>query len=249
MTALAIDTATAGCAVCVIRGDGELFERLPSPDRLFTQPAHTRELLPAIEQVLGEAGAGFADIESVAVGVGPGAFTGLRIGVATARAIASARGLDLTPVSSLAALARGVLDSGSNDDSPRSIVAVIDARRKEYFCGAYSSDGKSIAADRVTDDAGVMELVRTIAAKTPVLAVGDGALKLSDLLVQAGADVPPATDLRHVVAASAIARLASALPAVAINEVVPNYIREPDAKVSSRESWIATATGASETAP
>ncbi len=238
MTMLAIDTATAGCAVCVVRDDGAVFEHRPSPDRLFTRPAHTRELLPAIDTALHESGCGFADLDAVAVGVGPGAFTGLRIGVATARAIASARGLALVPVSSLAALARG---AGALDDESQLIVAVIDARRQEYFCGAYALGGASVVDDDVAGEDGVVEMVRAVSGDKEVVAVGDGAVKLSAVLNRAGAHVPPATDPRHVVTAAAIAQLAVAAPAVAVNAVLPNYIREPDAKVSTRESWITTA--------
>ena len=105
MNVLGFDTSTAATSACVLRDDGQAFERdLPPAE----PPAHARELLPAIAAVLGEAGFSYDEIDAVAVGVGPGTFTGLRIGVATARALASSTGTELRPVSSLAALAEGI---------------------------------------------------------------------------------------------------------------------------------------------
>lgn len=229
---LAFDTATAGCAVCVWRAGETLAEERPTPDRLFTQPAHTRELLPAVDRALTGAGATFADLEAVAVGVGPGAFTGLRIGVATARALASALGVPLYPVSSLAALALGAADGEG------ATVPVLDARRKEFFCGAYLPGGAA-AADRVCSAESVTELVgEAVATSGSALAVGDGAILLREQLVAGGATVPPATDTRHTVGAAEIARLASGTVAVPVRAVTPNYIREPDAKASSRRRWL-----------
>ena len=79
----------------------------PPPERLAAPPAHARELMPAVAEVMERAALGFGDLEAIAVGVGPGTFTGLRIGIATARALARRAGLPLRPVSSLAALADG----------------------------------------------------------------------------------------------------------------------------------------------
>ncbi|MGH2907254.1 MAG: tRNA (adenosine(37)-N6)-threonylcarbamoyltransferase complex dimerization subunit type 1 TsaB, partial [Solirubrobacterales bacterium] len=127
MNRLAFDTATAACMVALERVDGEVFETAPAPGRMFEQPAHTTELLPAIDGLLAQAGVGYAELGAVIVGTGPGAFTGLRIGVATARAIATARALPLIPVSSLAALIAGA------DAGDRPVFAVIDAKRREFF--------------------------------------------------------------------------------------------------------------------
>lgn len=253
MALLAFDTATAGCAVCVLLADGRAYEERPAPERLLTQPAHTRELLPAVARVLGEAEIGFGDLTAVAVGVGPGAFTGLRIGVATARAIASALELPLTPVSSLAALAHSAVEGlpagGDERGVPSAVLAVNDARRQEYFCAAYAPDGTASSADSVCAAAAVIDLAGRLAAdagpdSAPVWAVGDGAATLREQLTAAGAVVPPEGDPRHVISALSVGRLAAAGTPVAVGSVQPNYIREPDAKESSRESWVAAITGA-----
>jgi tRNA threonylcarbamoyladenosine biosynthesis protein TsaB len=236
---LAIDTSTAACAVALQLPDGSCVERRPGPQRLRVQPAHTQELLPAVAAVLADAGSGFGDISSVAVGIGPGAFTGLRIGVATARAIASARRLAIIPVSSLAALARGA--DIADDDV---VLAVTDARRNEYYCAVYGGDGATMVADRVC---GAFELVeiaaQAVASYGHLLALGDAVPALRGELAAIGAEVPGEDDPRHVVSASSIVRLSARSAPVPVGDVVPNYIRPPDAKQSTRESWVAAITG------
>lgn len=219
MIELAFDTATAACSVALRRGDGELFELLPDATRLTEKPAHTTELLPAILELTARAGVELGEVERVAVGIGPGAFTGLRIGVATARAIATANGIGLIPVSSLAAL-------GAGGQTP-----VVDARRREFF---FRIDGE----DRL---AGPEQAAAEIAAAGGP-AVGDGAIKLRDQLEAQGVTVPPNADPVHVVGAAALLELAAELTPIEPDEVVPNYIRPPDAKVSSRESWLVGAS-------
>jgi tRNA threonylcarbamoyladenosine biosynthesis protein TsaB len=105
---LGFDTSTAASTAAVLLPEGEAVENVPPPARLSGRPAHASELLPAIDDVMRRAGVGFAELEAIAVGVGPGTFTGLRIGVATARALAKANGLPLRGVSSLAALGAGM---------------------------------------------------------------------------------------------------------------------------------------------
>jgi tRNA threonylcarbamoyladenosine biosynthesis protein TsaB len=216
---LAFDTATAACTVALRRDDGELFELTPSPTRLTERPAHTTELLPAILEVTERTGVKLGDVERVAVGIGPGAFTGLRIGVATARAIATANGIGLTPVSSLAAL-------GTDQTTP-----VIDARRNEFFF-------------RVADDDRLAGPERAVAGivLAGMAAVGDGAIKLRAELTEHGVEVPADDDPIHLVNAAAMLNLAREITPLQPDEVTPNYIRPPDAKVSSRESWLVGAT-------
>lgn len=226
MTILALDTSTAFCSVAVKRADGKAFATKPAPERLFERPAHTTELLPEIQAVMARAGISFADLDSVAVGVGPGAFTGLRIGVATARAIATTCGVPLIAVSSLATLEAAAAQSGP-------ILPVIDARRNEFF---YRKDGGDVVSSP-------QQLLEVAGALTSPLAIGDGAIALTEELTAAGAIVPPPSDTRHVVSAAAMIELASNIDPTPIEQVVPNYIREPDAKVSARESWLVGSTG------
>jgi hypothetical protein len=108
MNVVGFDTSTAATSACAIREDGRWFERRPDPSALFAPPNHAAELLPALVAVMDEAGLDWPEVDVLALGVGPGTFTGLRIGVATARSLAYAAGLELRPVSSLAALAEGI---------------------------------------------------------------------------------------------------------------------------------------------
>ena len=225
MKRLALDTSTAFCVAAARDGDGRTFHSVLAPERMFEQPAHTTELLPEIIAVLESAGFGFAELDQVVVGVGPGAFTGLRIGVSTARAIATAQGIPLIPVSSLA-----TLEAGAFHDGP--VLPVIDARRKEFF---YRVDGDDVVGSPA-------QLVEAATALGKPLAVGDGAIKLSAELTLAGALVPETNDIRHAVSAKVMLDLAEAIDPVPVDLVVPNYIRPPDAKVSARESWLVGST-------
>ena len=218
MTILGLDTATAACSVCVLRDDGEAFERAPGPERLLERPAHSRELMPAVAAVMDEAGIGWGDVGVIAVGVGPGAFTGLRIGVATARALAHANGLPLRPVSSLAALAAGI-------DEPLSL-PLIDARRGELF-GALYEDGRAVWQPFVATPEEVAERLQTAGAAP--LAAGDGSLRFRQVVEGAGARVAPDGSHAHVVRALHVCRLATGLPDLPPEAVVPHYLRAPDA--------------------
>jgi tRNA threonylcarbamoyladenosine biosynthesis protein TsaB len=212
---LAFDTSTAACSVALLRDDGKWFGHRPLASRLTEKPGHTTELLPTIIGLTNDAGIELSEIDRIAVGVGPGAFTGLRIGVATARAIATANDIGLIPVSSLAALGY------------RGVTPVIDARRNEFY---YRVDGE----DRLAGpDQAVVEITAANAG-----AVGDGAIKLRDALIANGVDVDLADDPEHVLDAANLILLARELAPLEPDEVVPNYIRPPDAKVSSRESWL-----------
>src|SRR4030095_2578353 len=93
---------------------------------------HATELMPAVVKVMDRAGLDFGDLDAIAVGVGPGTFTGLRIGIATARALATAAELPLRRVSSLAALAEGI-------DAQLSL-PLIDARRGEVFAALFDGE-------------------------------------------------------------------------------------------------------------
>jgi tRNA threonylcarbamoyladenosine biosynthesis protein TsaB len=217
---LGIDTSTAASAVCVLRGDGEVFELAPEPAALAAPPAHARELMPAVADAMERAGLGYGDLEAIAVGVGPGTFTGLRIGIATARALASANGLTLRPVSSLAALAAGI------DAELR--LPLIDAKRGELFAALYGADGAPRFGPVAEPPESVAERVR--AASVAPLAAGDGSVRFRGVLEAAGIHVLPDESRSHVVRALHVCRLAERVPSVPPQAVLPDYVRAPDAK-------------------
>jgi tRNA threonylcarbamoyladenosine biosynthesis protein TsaB len=109
VTIVGFDTSLPVTAACVLRADGEAFTTPPpSPERLLGRPGHSAELLPVLAELLEQAEVDWREVRALAVGVGPGTFTGLRIGVATARGLAHGLGIGISPVSSLAALAAGL---------------------------------------------------------------------------------------------------------------------------------------------
>ncbi len=218
MNVLGIDTSTAATAACVLRGDGLAFEVVPPPPALAGPPAHASDLLPAVAGLLEQAGLAFADLDAVAVAVGPGAFTGLRIGLATARALAGALSIPLHPVSSLAALAAG--------SDAELALPVIDARRGEAFAALFAGREERWPAF-VASPAALAEWVRK-AALAPV-ALGDGAVRFREELEASGARVPSDDSPQHVVRALHVCRLAANVPAAAPEAVLPDYLRPPDA--------------------
>lgn len=223
---LGIDTATPSTVVGLLRADGTVEERRDDPPP-GTRPNHASRVLELVAAVVAD----WSQVERIAVGVGPGGFTGLRIGIATARALAQARGLPLVPVSSLRALAwdKGPGSSshpgaaGPVCDEVAPVAAVIDARRGEAFVAVYRGGEELVAPGAVAPE----ELARVAAG---MLAVGDGALRFRDMLEQAGAVVPPDPDPAHRIAAAALCRLgAEGVPAER-DALLPDYRREPDAK-------------------
>jgi tRNA threonylcarbamoyladenosine biosynthesis protein TsaB len=219
MNILGLDTSTAASAACVLRVDGRAFERQPPPEALRSSPAHASELMPAVAEVVERSGVGFERLDAVAVGVGPGAFTGLRIGVATARALALSLGVELRPVSSLAALAEGI---------PAALrLPLIDAKRGELFAALYEDGEERWPAVAIAPD----ELARRLReAAIAAVAAGDGSVRFRSLLEAAGIRVEPDRSRAHVVRGLHVCRLGSAAPAVAPGAVLPEYLRLPDAK-------------------
>lgn len=232
MNVLGLDTATAASSVCVVRsaseasgahpakpGEGEAFEVDTDPGAR----AHARELMPAVAAAMERSALDWADLHAIAVGVGPGAFTGLRIGIATARALALATRLELRPVSSLAALARGI--------GPGLVLALIDARRGELF-GALYEDGH----ERWPPFAAAPEAVAERAGRAAIspLAVGDGSVRFRGLLEAAGIRVEPDGSRAHEIRSLHVCGLAAGVAPVPPEAVLPQYLRSPDASPRTR---------------
>jgi tRNA threonylcarbamoyladenosine biosynthesis protein TsaB len=220
---LGFDTSTAATSVCVLREDGAVLETDPDAAALARPPAHASELMPAIAELLEQAGVEYGDLEAIAVGVGPGTFTGLRIGVATARGLALAHGLQLRPVSSLAALAAGVGERSGK--AP--LLPLIDAKRGELYGALFDGEDERWPPFVAPPE----ELVERLRGETvPPLAAGDGSVRFRAMLEAAGVRVEPDGSPAHVVRALHVCRLAAALPGVAPEAVLPEYLRVPDAK-------------------
>jgi tRNA threonylcarbamoyladenosine biosynthesis protein TsaB len=207
---LGLDTATSATVAGVLR-HGDVFEVRDDPPP-GARPAHAGRLLGAAEEALAAAGVGWDDVERIAVGVGPGSFTGLRIGIATARALAQARGLPVVGVSTLEALARGA--------SAEIVLAVLDARRGEVFAGGPFAPA-ALAPEALAE--------RVRAMPVAPLAVGDGAVRFRGSLEAAGARVPPDEDGVHRLRAEHVCRLGAEGVPTNRDALLPDYLREPDA--------------------
>jgi tRNA threonylcarbamoyladenosine biosynthesis protein TsaB len=219
---LGIDTATAATAAALWAPDGPAVERRDDPPP-GERPGHAGRLLVLVEEALAEAGATWDDVERIAVGVGPGGFTGLRIGIATARALAQARDLPVAGVSSLEALATAARDAAGAPSSG-TLLAVIDARRGEVFAAAWR-DGV-----RVLEPVAIAPEELASMLDGPALAVGDGAVRFRAELERAGAVVPPDGAPAHRVSALAVCRLGATAAPAERDALLPDYRREPDAK-------------------
>ncbi|MGL4242506.1 MAG: tRNA (adenosine(37)-N6)-threonylcarbamoyltransferase complex dimerization subunit type 1 TsaB [Beijerinckiaceae bacterium] len=214
---LAIDTALGACSVCVFDGA----EQLPlafEAEEMAT--GHAEALMPMIERVMGRVDGGFASLSRVAVSIGPGSFTGLRIGISAARAIGLAAGIPVVGVSTLAGYAAPLINA-----SESGVIAVaIDARHGAVFFQAFTMTGRTIVLPRVLP---VKEAGRAIGAG-PVKLAGSGAGALAVEAMTLGlkatlADLRPAPDI------TAIARLGLiADPETA--PAKPLYLRPPSAQ-------------------
>jgi tRNA threonylcarbamoyladenosine biosynthesis protein TsaB len=189
MLILAFDTAT-DVATSALVDDGEV---------LGERRSRAVTLLEDVDALLRQAGTQTRDLDALAVGIGPGSFTGVRIGLSTARGLALALGIPVAGVSTLDALEAGAPGA----------LPVIDARRREVFV-----PGRVFAPGEVEIRRGQ-------------LCVGSGAVRYRDALEAKGADIPPDTDDRHIPHARFHAALARDF--VPAEEVEPLYLRVPDA--------------------
>jgi tRNA threonylcarbamoyladenosine biosynthesis protein TsaB len=191
---LAFDTATSVATVALVRDETVLGERV----------SRAVNVLADADALLRESGAQQRDLTALVVGIGPGSFTGLRVGLAAARGLAFALELPVAGVSTLGALAAG---------SPGAL-PVIDAGRREVFV----LDGSEPAIRKPQE----LEL------EMGLVCVGDGALRYRAVLESAGAEIPPDEDERHLPRARFHAALAREFGPAELIE--PLYLRVPDAE-------------------
>lgn len=168
MRILAIDTALPAVSACV------LDEEALQPITLETLPmarGHAEAVIPLIQRVVAQAPGGFPSIGRVAVTVGPGSFTGIRIGLAAAQGVALACKCDLVGVSTLSALASPLI----LEESDGLIAAAIDARHDHVFIAAFAPDGRPVLSPRRV---GAHEALRALGSG-PLRLVGSGAEALA----------------------------------------------------------------------
>jgi tRNA threonylcarbamoyladenosine biosynthesis protein TsaB len=222
-TTVGLDTATPDVAVAVVRGQDLLAERSIPPEA-GGRPRAATALLPALEEVVGLAG-GWAQVDLIGVGVGPGSFTGLRIGVATARALAQGAGTPIAAVGTLAALARG----GTQIAGSRAVLALVDARRGEGFAALFSAAGEELWPPFVAPPEEICDRVAELGER-PV-AVGDGSVRFRMQLEAIGVEVPGEADAVHTLSAGHVAWLAAEAEPTRPEAIEPIYLRRPDAEL------------------
>jgi tRNA threonylcarbamoyladenosine biosynthesis protein TsaB len=231
---LAFDTATPATVVGLDAGSGDVIELRhdPAPGE---RPGHAAQLLPLCRDALVAAGLDWPDVDRIGAGIGPGTFTGLRIGVATARALGQASGAELVAVSTLEALALGAQEADDpakpRAGRPPSILTVLDARRGEAFVAAWAGRERLLepAAVKPEQLAGLAD-----PARGPWLAVGDGSVRFRDQLEPAGITVPADGSPLHRVGARALCRLTREGRPTDREALLPEYVRAPDAEPRRR---------------
>lgn len=199
MLVLAFDTATGAATSALVREGEVLGERVSRPV----------EVLADVDALLRQGGASARDVGGIAVGTGPGSFTGLRMGLATARSLAFALGVPVAGVSTLRALAAGAPGA----------LPLVDAKRREVFALVEGDPVVLPPAD--------------LRVEPGIVCVGDGALRYRALLEAAGAAVPPDDDERHLPRARFHAALADDFGPAELVE--PLYLRVPDAERALRK--------------
>ena len=206
---LAVDTATPQVTVALHDGEDVVAEYSATESM-----RHGEMLAPGIAEVLDRAGAISQDITAVAVGVGPGPFTGLRVGLVTARTMALALDIPVYGVCSLDILAAEAIDLGLDE-----FLVATDARRKEVYLASYA-DGERVSGP---------DVVRPVDVATDALVVGRGAALYPDAFPRsAGPEHPSARSLCDVVVGERFPLL----------DPEPLYLRRPDTMEPGRPKRV-----------
>ncbi|MGI8571225.1 MAG: tRNA (adenosine(37)-N6)-threonylcarbamoyltransferase complex dimerization subunit type 1 TsaB [Solirubrobacteraceae bacterium] len=230
MRILAIDTATRATTAALWVPPGDPLELRDDPVR-GERPRHTTQVLALVAGLLESCQVGWGEIDRIAVGVGPGTFTGLRVGIATARALALARAIPLVGVSTLRSLAMNILSrEGGLTESG---LALLDARRGEVFAAEWrqGEPSEAVLEPAPLSPEGLADLASQLPAVA--IAIGDGAVEFRPVLEDVGVLVPEDDSQLHKVTAINHCRLARDTPARGGPEDVrPVYLRAPDAEIA-----------------
>ncbi len=219
MITLGLDTALQSCSVAIIQ-DGEVL----SDNFIALEKGHAEKLAPMAAAALDEARLSVSDLDRVGVVIGPGGFTGVRVGLSFARGLILGTGVKLAGISSLTALAEGV----NGPEATHIIGAVIDARRGQVFAALYDAAGVERLPPFVADPKEAASKLAFAAQQSAVVLVGSGAelVKLHQkewVISSASRQI----DAKIVARLAAAADIPSTLPA-------PLYLRPADAKPAGR---------------
>lgn len=220
-----MDTAT-DLTIVAATDDGQVrFEReVPPAGR---RPVHSQMLLELADEAAAALG-GWEQVERIAVGTGPGTFTGIRIGIATAAGLGASAGVPVVGVSTLAAMGR----SAGRHSGDSNVMPLIDARRGELFGGLHSPDGKALEAPFVCGpEELVVRLEKLKQTGSRPLVAGPGAIRFRDELHRAGFATEPDESPVHRLAGRPFCELGEAAPVTGLKTPEPLYLRKPDAQL------------------
>lgn len=230
MKTLAIDSSSMTGSVALLEDEALVGEYLLSLKR-----THSERLFPALDALLTQTGTDIAEIDLLAVAVGPGSYTGLRIGLGTAKGLSFALGKPIVGVSTLSALA-GTLPW------PGPILTLIDARHGNVFAGAFlhgESGPEPLIAEQYAPLSDILEKVLEKSGNQPVLAVGDGAEQYRTQIAGAIPGVFFGGALSSQVRAASVGLLARRHYLEGYHDdtdrIAPMYLRRSEAEVRREE--------------
>ncbi|HEV2790867.1 MAG TPA: tRNA (adenosine(37)-N6)-threonylcarbamoyltransferase complex dimerization subunit type 1 TsaB [Solirubrobacterales bacterium] len=223
MLVVGLDTATVDTVACAWR-DGEVLHESQLGLSPQGRPRHATGLLSEVERAAAAAG-GWGAVDLLAVGLGPGSFTGLRVGISTARGLAVSLWLPARGVCTLDALAAGIGEAGAEGER----LPVLDGWRGEVFAALYSAAGERTWEPAVYRPEELAERLATL--ERPPSVAGSGAVRFRHELARDGVRIPDDSDPVHRVAARHVCALAAALEEGEDRDgLAPIYLRPPDAE-------------------
>jgi tRNA threonylcarbamoyladenosine biosynthesis protein TsaB len=219
MRLLAIETSSPAGGVALLDGD-----RLVAEYVLDVQVTHSERVMTAVDRLLADARWRIVDLERLAVSIGPGSFTGLRIGLSTAKGLALALGLSIAPVPTLDAMA------ASLPFASLPVCPVLDARKDELYCSLYRWDGRAMR--REWEHLAIAPAVLDARLSEPTVLLGDGARHVRSPFAR------PAPPARRLASPACVAQIGHAMfeagAAIGPAELVPLYLRPSEAELRRR---------------
>ena len=217
MNVLAFDTTASSCSIAVLQNKKPLAEKQKSIER-----GHAEFLVPLIEETLLEAKLSYRDLDLLAVTTGPGAFTGIRIGLATARSLAIACNLPLIGITNFDAIVNGISET---ERKGRKILVILETKRLDFYVCLYNEDLSILIEPQTVEGSYLKMLVKDVA----LIVVGDAKKRALPFLAFPEVKIIESTSVPYVNPAI-VAKLAESIlvSGVDIYKPLPFYLKAPD---------------------